>query len=94
MVSTVEPVDVASMPLAPKNPMPYLQQCYSRPDFTVTDGNDATVGEICARLDGLPLVVAAAYCSSGRRQRAHRDRHPRYTPEPILITDGCAKVRR
>jgi predicted ATPase len=183
MVSTVEPVDVA-MPLAPTTPMPYLQQCYSRPDFTVTDGNDATVGEICARLDGLTLaielaaarvralslgeildglhdrfrlltgpggartaarrqqtlrasvdwsralltepeqvlfrrltvfpggfdlfgaqavgggadvqrfqvldqltllvdkslVVVAAYCSSARRQRAHRDRHPRYTP--------------
>jgi predicted ATPase len=36
---------------------------HARPDFTLTDDHAAAVGEICARLDGVPLSSTA--CMTG-----------------------------
>ena len=48
-----------------------------------------TCAGCCAEFHGR---TDAKFCSPVCRQRAHRDRHRRYTPEPVLDVDLCAKM--
>src|SRR3984957_19764136 len=69
LATSREPIGVAgelswrvpSLPLADKAIELFVDRArHARPDFTLTDDNAAVVGEICARLDGLPLAIELA----------------------------------
>ena len=61
---------------------------HARPDFILTDDNAATVGEICARLDGVPLAIelAAARVRALSLAEILDSLHDRFR----LLTGGCA----
>ena len=61
---------------------------HARPDFTVSDDNAAAVGEICARLDGVPLAIelAAARVRALSLAEILDSLHDRFR----LLTGGCA----
>jgi predicted ATPase/class 3 adenylate cyclase/DNA-binding CsgD family transcriptional regulator len=66
---------------------------HARPDFAVTDGNAAALGEICARLDGVPLAIelAAARVRALSLTEILDSLHDRFR----LLTGGArAAVRR
>ena len=66
---------------------------HARPDCTLTDDNAATVGEICARLDGVPLAIelAAARVRSLSPAEILESLHDRFR----LLTGGArTAVRR
>ncbi len=66
---------------------------HARPDFTLSDDNAATVGEICARLDGVPLAIelAAARVRALSLSEILDSLHDRFR----LLTGGArAAVRR
>jgi predicted ATPase/class 3 adenylate cyclase/DNA-binding CsgD family transcriptional regulator len=66
---------------------------HARPDFVVGDDNAATVGEICARLDGVPLAIelAAARVRSLSLAEIWDSLHDRFR----LLTGGAhTAVRR
>jgi non-specific serine/threonine protein kinase len=70
------PVPPLGLPdLEREGPLRVLSQCEAvelfiqraravRPDFTITDGDAAAIGEICVRLDGLPLAIELAAARS------------------------------
>jgi predicted ATPase/class 3 adenylate cyclase/DNA-binding CsgD family transcriptional regulator len=69
LTTTREPIGVAgevswrvpSLPLADEAIELFTDRArHVRPDFAVSDENAATVAEICARLDGLPLAIELA----------------------------------
>ncbi len=66
---------------------------HARPDFILTDDNAAVVGEICARLDGVPLAIelAAARVRSLSLAEILESLHDRFR----LLTGGArTAVRR
>jgi predicted ATPase/class 3 adenylate cyclase/DNA-binding CsgD family transcriptional regulator len=66
---------------------------HARPDFTLTDDNAAAAGEICRRLDGLPLAIelAAARVRALSLAEILESLHDRFR----LLTGGAgAAVRR
>ena len=69
LATSREPIGVAgelswrvpSLPLADKAIELFSDRaCRARPDFVVDEDNAATVGEICRRLDGVPLAIELA----------------------------------
>src|SRR6202023_81639 len=66
---------------------------HARPDFTVTDGNNALVTQICERLDGMPLAIelAAARVRALSLRQITDSLHDRFR----LLTGGArTAVRR
>ncbi len=62
----------------------------ARPGFALTDQNAAAVGEICSRLDGIPLALelAAARCRAMTPQKIAEELDRRF----LLLTGGARTV--